>query len=63
MKEEFDVTKRSNLAIQMQQIILDDVAFFFASHLRMSFVMKDSVSGFEAHPSDYYELTANLDIE
>lgn len=63
MKEEFAVTKRSNLAIQMQQTILDDAAFFFASHLRMSFVMKDSVSGFEAHPSDYYEITANLTIE
>lgn len=63
MKEEFDTAKRSDLAIQMQQIILEDVAFFFASHLRMSFVMKDSISGFEAHPSDYYEITANLDIK
>lgn len=63
MKEEFDVTNRSNLAILMQQLILEDSAFFFASHLKMSFVMKGSVSGFEAHPSDYYEITANLDIE
>lgn len=63
MKEEFDITKRSNLAILMQQIIVEDVAFFFASHLRMSFVMKDNISGFEAHPSDYYEITANLNIE
>lgn len=63
LKVEFDVTKRSNLAIQMQRTILEDAAFFFASHLRMSFVMKNSVIGFEAHPSDYYEITANLDIE
>jgi len=28
----------------------------------MSFVMKKGVTGFTAHPSDYYEITANLDI-
>lgn len=62
MREEFDIEKRSELAIQMQQIIIDDSAFIFASHLRMSFVMKVGVSGLEAHPSDYYEITANLDM-
>jgi peptide/nickel transport system substrate-binding protein len=60
---EFDKGKRSELAIKMQQIILDDHAFIFASHLRMSFVMKSKVSGFTAHPSDYYEITADLNME
>lgn len=63
LSKEFDKEERSKLAIQMQQIILDDDAFIFASHLKMSFVMKSSVSGFEAHPSDYYEITADLDVE
>ena len=60
LHEEFDPQKRSELAIKMQQIILDDCAFIFASHLKMSFIMKNNVTGFEAHPSDYYEITANL---
>ena len=60
--EEFDPQKRSQLAIEMQQIILDDYAFIFASHLKMSFVMKDNIKGFIAHPSDYYEITADLEV-
>lgn len=60
---EFNKEKRSDLAIRMQQIILDDAAFFFASHLKMSFVMKKNIDGFLAHPSDYYEITANLDVK
>ncbi len=60
---EFDPEKRGELAVQMQQLILDDCGFIFASHLKMSFVMKSNVAGFESHPSDYYELTADLDYE
>lgn len=60
--EEFNLQKRSQLAIEMQQIILDDYAFIFASHLKMSFVMKDNIKGFIAHPSDYYEITADLEV-
>ena len=40
---------------------IDDCALIYASHLRMSFVMKPNVEGFTAHPSDYYEITAALD--
>jgi len=50
------------VAIRMQQQLLDDCAFFYAAHLKMSFVMKKNVKGFEAHPSDYYEITSALDI-
>ena len=57
----FDPAQRSGLAVQMQQIILDDGAFIFASHLKMSFVMKKGVTGLVAHPSDYYEITADVD--
>lgn len=60
---EFDPEKRGELAVKMQQIILDDCGFVFASHLKMSFVMKANVTGFEAHPSDYYEITADLDYQ
>ncbi|MBP2631673.1 MAG: oppA3 [Firmicutes bacterium] len=58
----FDKNKKSSLAVKMQQELLDDCAFIYASHLKMSFVMKSKVTGFEVHPSDYYEITADLDI-
>ncbi|MBQ6296544.1 MAG: ABC transporter substrate-binding protein [Selenomonadaceae bacterium] len=57
----FGADKRSELAIKMSQQVLDDCALIYASHLRMSFVMKTNVEGFTAHPSDYYEITAALD--
>jgi len=57
----FGAEKRSELAIKMSQKILDDCALFYASHLKMSFVMKNNVEGFKAHPSDYYEITSALD--
>lgn len=57
----YGADKRSELAIKMSQQVLDDCALFYASHLRMSFVMKPNVEGFKAHPSDYYEITAELD--
>ncbi len=63
LHEEFDIEKRSDYAVKMQQIILDECGFVFVSHLKMSFVMKANITGFEAHPSDYYEITADLDYE
>jgi len=62
LRNEYDAEKRSDLAVQIQQQVLDDHAFIYASHLKMSFVMKKGVEGFSAHPSDYYEITADLDI-
>lgn len=63
LRNEFDTEKRSDLAVQIQQEVLNDCAYTYASHLKMSFVMKKNITGFEAHPSDYYEINANLDIE
>lgn len=57
----FGVGNRSVLAIKMSQQILDDCALFYASHLKMSFVMKNNVEGFTAHPSDYYEIRPELE--
>lgn len=62
LRNEFDTNKRSELAIKIQQEVLNDCAYIYASHLNMSFVMKDGVENFNAHPSDYYEITAELDI-
>lgn len=63
MKSTFDSDERAKLATQMTQTILDDNAFIFASHLKMSIVSGEGVTGLEAHPCDYYEITVNLDKE
>ena len=58
----FDIQRRGELAVEMQQTILDDNAFVFCAHLRMGIVSKASVTGLTAHPCDYYEITVDLDI-
>ena len=63
LHQTFDKEKRGELAIQLQQKILDDCSFFFIAHLNMGIVTKSNVSGMAAHPCDYYEITAELDIQ
>ena len=58
----FDTEERNQTAIQMQQQLLNDNAFVFCSFLRMSMISKSNVTGLVAHPCDFYELTADLDI-
>ena len=58
----FDQNERSRIAIEMQQELLDDNSYVFCSFLRMSMIMQSNVSGLEAHACDFYELTADLDI-
>lgn len=59
---EFDTEKRGALAVEMQQAMLDESAIFFVSHLNMGIVTKANVTGMAAHPCDYYEITADLDV-
>ena len=61
MSAAFDPEERTELATEMTQTILDDYAFIFASHLKMSIVSGEGVTGLTAHPCDYYEITADLD--
>ena len=63
MNNTFDAAERGDIAVKMQQQILDDNAFIFCSFLRMSMITKSNVTGLVAHPSDYYEFTADLDIQ
>lgn len=58
----FDPGQRALLATQMQQVVLDDSAIVFASHLQMCIVSKANVEGMIAHPCDYYEITVDLDV-
>ena len=63
MATEFDPARRGELAIELQQAILDDNAYIFCSFLEMNMISKASVTGYTAHACDYYQVTADLDIE
>lgn len=60
LAETFDTARRGELAVLMQQAILDDNAFIFCSHLKMSMISRAGVTGLTAHPCDFYEITADL---
>lgn len=63
LHQAFEPEERAKLATGLQQKILDDDGFFFVSHLNMGIVTKSNVKGMAAHPCDYYEITADLDVE
>ncbi|MDO4797769.1 MAG: ABC transporter substrate-binding protein [Coriobacteriales bacterium] len=58
----FDADERAKIASQMSQTILDDHGYVFASFLQMGIVSQANVQGMVAHPSDYYEITVDLDV-
>lgn len=60
---ESDADKRSELGTQMSQVILDDSACVFVSHLQMGIVTRAGVKNLVPHPCDYYELTADTELE
>ena len=60
LADEFDTSKRAELAIKMQEVLLADDGAIFCSHLKMSMISKASVTGLTAHPCDFYEVTAGL---
>ena len=62
LSTEFDTAKRAQLAIELQQTILDDNGYVFCSFLEMSMISKANVSNWNAHACDYYEVTVDLDI-
>ena len=59
---EFDTARRSELAVRLQQAILDDNAYVFCSFLEMNMISRSYVTGYTAHACDYYQVTADLDI-
>ena len=63
MAAEFDTAKRGELAIELQQAILDDNAYIFCSFLQMNMISRVNVTGYTAHACDYYQVTVDLDID
>lgn len=62
LRVELDPAMRAELAVQMQNVLLEDAGYVFASHLTMGIVSRAGVSGIEPHPCDYYEITVDLDV-
>ena len=60
---EFDTGRRAELAVKLQKAILDDNAYVFCSFLQMNMISKRTVTGYTAHACDYYQVTAELDID
>ncbi|MBR1741742.1 MAG: ABC transporter substrate-binding protein, partial [Lachnospiraceae bacterium] len=63
MAVEFDAGKRAELAIEMQKAILEEHGYVFCSFLQMSQICRKGVMGYTAHASDYYQVTADLDVQ
>ena len=63
LSKEFDSSKRAKLAVDLQNKILEDDAYVFCSFLQMNMISKSNVKNYTAHACDYYEVTADLDIE
>ena len=62
LSKEFDTAKRGEMAVKLQQMILDDNAYVFCSFLQMNMISKENVRNYTAHACDYYQVTAELDI-
>lgn len=58
-----EVEKRAQLAIEIQQGILDQYAHEYFGFNNLNLVSKKEVKGMIAHPSDYYQVTADIDKE
>ncbi|ABR47330.1 extracellular solute-binding protein, family 5 [Alkaliphilus metalliredigens QYMF] len=63
LQQEYDPDKRAELTIEIQQLVLDDYAYDFIGFNNMTMIMKKNVTGFKAHPTDYYQLNVNSDIQ
>ena len=55
--------KRDYLAREIQRKALNEDVYNFIGYMKMSFVMKNNVSGINPHPTDYYQFNANTNIE
>lgn len=63
LKLEFNSEERDKLTVQIQERALSDNSYNFIAHMKMSFVMKNNVTGINPHPTDYYQFNANTNIE
>lgn len=58
----FEKSEREKLAMQIQELVVEDCGFITIGHLRYTVVASNAVSGVNAHSTEYYLLDSNLDI-
>ena len=63
MQLEFDIQERNALAEEIVQKVLEDDGYNFIAHVKVSFLMKNNVVGFTAHPTDYYQFNKDTYIQ
>lgn len=62
LNETTDRAKRDQLAIEIQDLIINDVPQSFIVHPKTVFSAKKGVEGFTPHPIEYYYIHSQLDI-
>ncbi len=63
LDEEFDSNRRTELAKEVQQRIIDDAGFIVIGHSKYFYVMSSSLKGLHTNPSEYYLLDANVYLD
>lgn len=59
----FEKSQREAIAEAIEQIVLEEDGYNFIAHMKMSFVVKNNVVGLKPHPTDYYQFTAQTEIQ
>ena len=57
LSSEFDATKRRELIIELQQILLNDAASIFFGYPQTNIINNKKIAGVKMYPSDYYWIT------
>ena len=60
---EFDSERRTELAKEIQQKIIDDAGYIVVGHSKYYYVMNSDLKGLHTNPSEYYLLDSNVYIE
>ncbi len=63
LDEEFDEARRTELAKEIQQRIINDAGFIVIGHSKYYYVMGENLKGIHTNPSEYYLLDANVWLE
>ena len=60
---EFDSARRTELAKEIQQLIINDAGYIVIGHSKYYYVMSSSLKGLHTNPSEYYLLDSNVYLE
>ena len=61
--EDLDEDDRNELVFEMEQMLLDDNSFIVFCNGTNTYITSDRVSGYAPNPSNYYYLTADVDLD